>query len=185
MRRALLFLNVAKLSSMTKKQKFKKTTHVFRKYFYFFDFVVFFRRILQFQLKNKMHFDFEKFKTHSIEFWQSFVWTTFVKITNEQFVRYRNDKFIFSFDWIVYDCVITECNLQHLNRVIEINFDYRNEISFLKQKIIKFKIQHAFWNHEIFSFSFFSQIFDKHEIMLCHEYFFFIERVKQTWTMIA
>ena len=98
MRRALLFLNVAKLSSMTKKQKSKKTTHVFRKHLYFFDFVVFFRRILQSQFKNKMHFDFEKFKIHSIEFWQFFKWTIFVKTTSEQFVRYRNDKSIFSFD---------------------------------------------------------------------------------------
>ena len=70
MRRALLFLNVAKLSSMAEKQKFKKTTHVSREYLYFFDFFVLFRRILQFQLKSKMHFGFGEFRTHSIELWQ-------------------------------------------------------------------------------------------------------------------
>ena len=175
-RRALLFLNAAKLSSMTKKQKFKKTIHVFRKYLYFFDSFVLFRRILQSQLKSKMHFGFEKFRTHSIEFWQSSAWTTSVRITSEQFARYRNDKLIFPFDWIVYDCVITDCNLQHLNRVIEVDLDYRNGISLSKQRIIKLKIQHAFWNHEILSSSFFSQVFGEHEVMLCHEYFFFTER---------
>lgn len=55
------------MSFLAEQQKKHATADSIKKYFYFFDSIDLFQRILKFRLIKKMHFDFDEFRTHSIE----------------------------------------------------------------------------------------------------------------------
>ena len=120
------------MSFLTKQQKQNKIVTMTKEHFYFFDFVDFFQKILMLKLAQKMHFEFEKFKINSIELWQFSAGTEFEQIISKKYARYCNDDFIFFLNWISY----RSDKLVYLNRVVKINFDYRNNITQTKQKKI-------------------------------------------------
>ena len=97
-RRALLSLNVDKMSFLAKQQKQNKNNiaAMTKEHLYFFDSVDFFQKILMSKLAQKMHFEFDEFKIDSVELWQFSSWTAFVRIISENYARYRNDDLIFS-----------------------------------------------------------------------------------------
>ncbi len=55
------------MSSLTEQQKKHATADSIKKHLYFFDLVDLFQRILKLKFIKKMHFEFEEFKTHSVE----------------------------------------------------------------------------------------------------------------------
>ena len=176
LRRILIFLNVSKMSSLTERKKQYTTNEKMKKYFYFFDFVDLFQKTLTSSITKKMHFDFDEFRTHSVEFWHFSIWISSIKTISENFVRYRNDDSLFLFDWISYSCDSDSDNDNiHLSRMIEIDFDYRDDIANTKRKKFKLKTQLTYWNHEILIHLFDSQFFSSHEIMLLKNFIFFDE----------
>ena len=128
LRRTLIPLNTDKMASRAEKQKKHTTTDIAKEHLYFFDPIDLFSRLLRSQLMGRMHFGFGEFKSNPVELWQSPAWTASVRSTSGKFARCRNSGVIFPSDWVINHCASTGCSVKHLDRVVEVGIDLRDEI---------------------------------------------------------
>ena len=173
-RKFLISFILKKQTIRKKKSKRIRVRKKITKYFYFFDFNNFFKRIFLSQLIQNMHVEFDEFRTNFVEFWQSQCWTESIKITSNQYVRYRNQISIFSSNWMLYRKNDTK-KTKHFDRVVEINRDFRDFTIMKTRENFVVKIQHAMRSQKIFQNFHELRYFQKHEIILLSIFFFVIE----------
>ena len=178
LRRALLGLAPEKLSTMPEQRKRNVTTEDTppKEYLYFFDLATLFETILRSRLKERMFFGFGEFRSNPVEFWQSQAWTGSVRTTSGKYAHYRNGDALFPSDWIFYQCAASECQREHLGRVIAVGLDYQDSTPAEHRGRLTIKVQHSLVFNEIPDSFHRLHYFRQNEVLLLPQFSFILEQ---------
>jgi hypothetical protein len=80
---------------------------------YFFDLKILIIMILSSTWTNVFHTNMTNIVNKSFEYWHSNVWNSFIRTCSQDYIRYLNNTFLISFDFVHYRCNDLECTMSH------------------------------------------------------------------------
>ena len=175
LRKALIPLNSDKLATMAESRKEEARrlgNQVPKEFLYFFDAPSLFKRFLQSDLRQQLHFGFGHFVDTPSEPWHSLAWMSSVRTTSGMYARYSDGEPIFPSDTVSYRPSDTSCQHTqiHVGRVVAVGLDFRKTATALDCGALRVLVQNILFREEIDPLTILNEKIEEHEILLTSSY---------------
>ncbi len=106
---------------------------------YLFDLRILIITILSSTWTDVLHTNITNIVNKSFEYWHSNAWDSFIRTCSQNYIRYLNDTFLISFDFMHYRCNDLECTISHKDQMIFFDRDRRSNSTTIDKTFVRIR----------------------------------------------